>query len=80
MVSTGISSRAYFKQEAKPLTLEIKDHTGKTLLIQILQPTEFSTKSLGWNANAKAVVQVGSEQPTVQVGLNVTIVKSKELN
>ncbi len=40
---------------------------------------EFSTGSLGWYLNGKTVIDVGGQKVTVQVGLNITIVGSKEL-
>ncbi len=43
------------------------------------QPKEFSTGSLGWNVNEKVNIQMGDRRVTVQVGLNLTIVGSKDL-
>ncbi len=40
---------------------------------------EFSTGSLGWYLNSKATIDVGGTLVTVQIGLNLTIVGSKEL-
>lgn len=40
---------------------------------------EFSTGSLGWYLNGKANVKVGEKSVSVQIGLNLTIVGSKEL-
>ncbi len=40
---------------------------------------EFSTGSLGWHHNGKITVEVGGTVVTVQVGLNLTVVGSKEL-
>ena len=39
---------------------------------------EFSTGSLGWNINAKTEVTVNGKPVRVQIGLNLTIVGSKE--
>jgi hypothetical protein len=39
---------------------------------------EFSTGSLGWNVNAKTEVTVNGRPTKVQIGLNLTIVGSKE--
>jgi hypothetical protein len=39
---------------------------------------EFSTGSLGWNINAKTEVTVNGKPVKVQIGLNLTIVGSKE--
>ena len=40
---------------------------------------EFSTGSLGWNISNKMTIQIGDNPVTVQVGLNLTIVGSKDL-
>jgi hypothetical protein len=42
-------------------------------------PKEFSTGSLGWNVNDKINVDIGGTLVTVQIGMNLTIVGSKEL-
>jgi len=42
-------------------------------------PKEFSTGSLGWNVSQKMDVLVNGQPQKVQVGLNLTIVGSKEL-
>lgn len=47
-----------------PLTAEVK---------------EFSTGSLGWYLNGKSNLKVGDKTVSVQIGLNLTIVGSKEL-
>jgi hypothetical protein len=39
---------------------------------------EFSTGRLGWNINAKTEVTVNGKLVKVQIGLNLTIVGSKE--
>jgi hypothetical protein len=39
---------------------------------------EFSTGSFGWNVNAKTVIEVGGRRLPVQVGLNLTVIGSKE--
>ena len=49
---------------------------GTTMLAE---PKEFSTGSLGWFLNGKTVIEVNGVKVTVQVGLNMTIVGSKEL-
>jgi hypothetical protein len=41
---------------------------------------EFSTGSLGWNVNAKTEVMVKGKPVKVQIGLNLTIVGSKEFS
>ncbi|MEJ7594438.1 MAG: hypothetical protein WKF77_23125 [Planctomycetaceae bacterium] len=66
-------TRAEFLNDAKavevlingiPMTAEVK---------------EFSTGSLGWYLNGKANVKVGDKSVSVQIGMNLTIVGSKEL-
>ena len=42
-------------------------------------PKEFSTGSLGWYLNEKMDVEVDGHEVKVQIGLNLTIVGSKEL-
>jgi len=39
---------------------------------------EFSTGSLGWNLSEKRDLKVGDTTVRVQIGLNVTIIGSKE--
>ncbi len=47
---------------------------------KVLIPTkEFSTNSLGWYANGKTVITVDGVPCTVQIGVTLTIVGSKEL-
>jgi hypothetical protein len=40
---------------------------------------EFSTGSLGWYLSGKTSVSIGGTPVSVQIGLNLTIVGSKEL-
>ena len=40
---------------------------------------EFSTGSLGWNLNAKVTVEIAGKPVSVQIGLNMTLVGSKDL-
>ena len=40
---------------------------------------EFSTGSLGWYLNGKTVVEIDGVPCSVQIGMNLTIVGSKEL-
>jgi hypothetical protein len=42
-------------------------------------PKAFSTGSLGWYLNAKTEIEVDGVKVPVQIGLNLTIVGSKEL-
>lgn len=66
-------TRAEFVNEAKALEVIIN---GVPMLAEV---KEFSTGSLGWYLNAKSVVKVGEKSVTVQIGMNLTIVGSKEL-
>jgi hypothetical protein len=42
-------------------------------------PKEFSTGSLGWYLNEKITLEVDGVKVPVQIGMNLTIVGSKEL-
>jgi hypothetical protein len=66
-------SRKDFLSHAKPLTIKI----GEVTLTAT--PREFSTKSLGWYLNGKTSIDVNGVPVAVQIGLNVTVVGSKEL-
>ncbi len=66
-------SRADFRAKAKPLPIEIN---GQKLQAEV---KEFSTGSLGWYLNNKVMVEIDGVNVSVQVGLNLTIVGSKEL-
>jgi hypothetical protein len=66
-------SRAEFKEKAKPVEVVIDGNK------MVGAPREFSTGSLGWYINGKATIMVGDTPVTVQVGLNLTVVGSKDL-
>lgn len=66
-------TRAEFRENVQPIEIKIGDS------VKIADPKEFSTKSLGWYLNDKTNVRVGDKLVTVQIGLNLTIVGSKEL-
>ena len=66
-------TRAHFREHAGPISVEIG---GQSM---IAEAKEFSTGSLGWFANGKIAVKVGDVAVQVQVGLNLTVVGSKEL-
>jgi hypothetical protein len=66
-------SREEFNQHAKPVTVVIN---GNTLQAEV---KNFSTGSLGWYLNGKTMIDVGGKMVSVQIGLNLTIVGSKEL-
>jgi hypothetical protein len=66
-------TRSEFHTHAKPIEVVIN---GVPMPADV---KEFSTGSLGWNVNNKMTVKVGEKSVTVQVGLNMTIIGSKEL-
>lgn len=66
-------TRGEFSSNAKPVELTIN---GIPMLAEV---KEFSTGSLGWYLNGKTTVKIGETPVTVQIGLNMTIVGSKEL-
>jgi hypothetical protein len=66
-------TRQQFRDGAKPVEIAIN---GAPMLAD---PREFSTGSLGWYLNGKTVVDVNGQKVTVQVGINLTVVGSKEL-
>ena len=71
--STCPVTRAEFLIDAKPVEVTIN---GIPMTAEV---KEFSTGSLGWYLNGKANVKVGDKSVSVQIGLNLTIVGSKEL-
>jgi hypothetical protein len=66
-------TRADFRNKAKAVTIVINDQRFDA------DPKEFSTGSLGWNLNAKVTIDVDGVRVPVQIGLNLTVVGSKEL-
>ena len=66
-------TRKQFHEHAKPLEVTIN---GVPLLAEV---KEFSTGSLGWNISSKTTVSIGGTPVSVQIGLNLTLVGSKEL-
>jgi hypothetical protein len=66
-------TREQFRAKAQPLEVTINGVPFPALV------KEFSTGSLGWNVNGKTTVQIDGKTVAVQVGLNLTIVGSKEL-
>ena len=71
--STCPVSRAEFLRDAQPVEVTIN---GIPMTAEV---KEFSTGSLGWYLNGKANVKVGDKSVSVQIGMNLTIVGSKEL-
>jgi hypothetical protein len=66
-------TRAEFRESAQPVKVEIN---GVPMIAEV---KEFSTGSLGWYLNGKSVIDVGGKQVTVQIGMNITVIGSKEL-
>jgi hypothetical protein len=66
-------SRSDFMANAKPVTVSINGKEYQAV------PKEFSTGSLGWNINDKVNIDIGGKLVTVQVGMNLTVVGSKDL-
>ena len=66
-------SRVQFRAHAKPVTITIN---GVPLSASV---KEFATGSLGWYLNGKTTIEVDGVAVPVQIGMNMTIVGSKEL-
>jgi hypothetical protein len=66
-------NRSEFRTLARPVTITI----GNVPLVAEVK--EFSTGSLGWYLNGKTTVEIDGKPVSVQIGLNLTIVGSKEL-
>jgi hypothetical protein len=75
--TTCAISRAEFKGRAKPIKLTM-EYDGKTY-VQYVSAKEFSTGSMGWNLNDKATFTLEGRDVSCQIGLNVTVIGSKEL-
>jgi hypothetical protein len=58
---------------AKPVTVVING------IEQSAPPKRFSTGSLGWYLNGKTEIEIDGVKVPVQIGMNLTIVGSKEL-
>jgi len=71
--STCPVTRAEFMRDAQPVEVTIN---GIPMTAEV---KEFSTGSLGWYLNGKANVKVGDKSVSVQIGMNLTVVGSKEL-
>ena len=66
-------TRDQFRAGAKAIPITVG---GATMLAE---PKEFSTGSLGWYLNGKTVIEIDGVAVSVQIGMNLTIVGSKEL-
>lgn len=66
-------TRAAFLSKAPKIKIQIGEHKFDAT------PREFATKSLGWYVNGKISIEIDGVEVPVQVGLNLTLVGSKEL-
>jgi hypothetical protein len=66
-------TRADFREHAEAVEITIGG------IPMTADPKEFSTGSLGWYLNNKVNLKVGDKTITAQIGMNLTIVGSKEL-
>ena len=66
-------TRQQFREGAKPVDIVINGVPMQAVV------KEFSTGSLGWYLNGKTVIEIDGVPVSVQIGLNLTIVGSKEL-
>ena len=66
-------SRSQFHAKAKPVTVTINNVPLQAVV------KEFSTGSLGWYLNGKTMIDIDGTPVSVQIGLNLTVVGSKEL-
>ncbi len=65
-------TRTDFVEKAEPVRVSIN---GSEM---IAEKKEFSTGSFGWYLNGKTVVTVDGKPISVQIGMNMTVVGSKE--
>ena len=66
-------TREEFRAGAKPVKVTI----GEVPLMAEVK--EFSTGSLGWYLNGKTTIEINGKPVSVQIGMNLTVVGSKEL-
>ncbi len=66
-------TRAEFRTKATPVNVSINGQNHAAAV------KEFSTGSLGWYLNGKTTIEIDGKRVAVQIGLNLTIVGSKEL-
>jgi hypothetical protein len=65
-------SQSQFVSKAEPLKISIN---GQDMLADV---KAFSTGSFGWYLNGKTTVLVDGKPVSVQIGMNLTVVGSKE--
>lgn len=66
-------TREEFREKAQAITIVLDN------IPMSAEAREFSTGSLGWYLNGKTMIDVGGKKVSVQIGMNLTIVGSKEL-
>ena len=66
-------TRDEFRDKAQPVNVTIN---GVPMAAEV---KEFSTGSFGWYLTSKVTVEVGGKPVTAQIGMNLTVVGSKEL-
>lgn len=66
-------TRADFRESAQAIKVVIND------IPMMAEVKEFSTGSLGWYLNGKTTIDIGGKPVSVQIGMNLTIVGSKDL-
>ncbi|HEV7556663.1 MAG TPA: hypothetical protein VGO00_14460 [Kofleriaceae bacterium] len=65
-------SLTQFLEKAEPLKITIN---GQDMLAEV---KSFSTGSFGWYLNGKTVISIDGKAVSVQIGMNMTIVGSKD--
>ena len=65
-------SLSQFQEQAEPLKIVIN---GQEMLAEV---KSFSTGSFGWYLNGKTMITVDGKHLSVQIGMNMTVVGSKE--
>ena len=65
-------TQAQFLEKAEPLKITIN---GQEMLAEV---KSFSTGSFGWYLNGKTVISIDGKAVSVQIGMNMTVVGSKE--
>lgn len=65
-------SLTQFQEKAEPLKITIN---GQDMLAEV---KAFSTGSFGWYLNGKTVITVDGKAVSVQIGMNMTVVGSKD--
>lgn len=72
-------TRSEFHSEAKPLRLVITDEKGAVVYDAEMLPKDFSTKSVGYGANGRITLPIGTKRPEFMVGVNLTGVNSSTI-